>query len=155
MEQYKEKLKVNYRITLFCTLLLIAVSVLGVLAQGGIIPLTPVAGDSHWHARWRGFLTGGTSGCVGALIVGLVRMRRALKDEKELKKLYNRDNDERQIQIWTNARASAMQAFLLLGLVAVVVAGYFSIPVSLTILACIFVNTLLGLAFKVYYSRKY
>jgi len=155
MEQYKEKLKVNYRITLWCTLLFVAVSILGILAQGGIIPLTPAAGDGHWHAKWRGFLTGGASGGAGALVVGLVRMRRALKDEKELKKLYIRDNDERQIQIWTSARASAMQAFLMLGMVAVIVSGYFSIPVSLTILACVLVNTLLGLGFKVYYSRKY
>jgi len=155
MEQYKERLNVNKRIILFCALLMIAVSVIGVLAQGGIIPLDPVAGDSHWQSRWRGFLTGASTGVAGAMIGSLIKIRKALKDEKELKKLYIRDNDERQIQIWTNARASAMQAFLLLGLVAVVVAGYFSIPVSLTILACVFVNTLLGLAFKVYYSRKY
>jgi len=35
------------------------------------------------------------------------------------------------------------------------VAGHFSIPVSLTILICIVVNILLGLGFKLYYSRKY
>ena len=155
MEQYKEKLKVNYRITLLCALLFVAVSVLGILAQGGIIPLTPAAGDGHWHAKWRGLLTGAASGGSGALIVGLIRMCKALKDEKELKKLYIRDNDERQIQIWTSARASAMQAFLMLGMVAVIVSGYFSITVSLTILACVFANALLGLAFKLYYSKKY
>jgi len=155
MEQYKEKLKVNYRITALCAFFLVVVSIFGILVQGGIISLTPMVGDGQWHSKWRGLLTGASAGGAGAMISILTRIRKALKDEKELKKLYIRDNDERQIHIWTYARASAMQAFLFLGMVAVIVAGHFSIPVSLTILICIVVNILLGLGFKLYYSRKY
>ena len=155
MEQYKEKLKVNQRIIIFCALLMAAVSVVGILAQGGIISLEPVAGDSHWQSRWRGFLSGGSAGVAGAMIGSLIKIRKALKDEKELKKLYILENDERQLQIATAARSSAMQAFLLLGLVATVAAGYFSIAVSLPILACVLSGCLLAIGFKMYYSRKY
>lgn len=155
MEQYKEKLKVNCRITALCALLLALVSVLGFLAEAGIVPLTPLAGDEHWQSQWRGFMSGAAMGVLGFMVVGLLRARKALKDEKALRQLYIKENDERQIQIWTSARASAMQAFLLLGLVATVVAGYFSVPIAMTILACVLLNSLLGFGFKLYYSGKY
>ena len=61
------------------------------------------------------------------------------KNEKELKKLYIKCHDERTIQIWTAARAAAFQTFLLLGLAAIVITGYFSITVSITILSCVLV----------------
>ena len=48
-----------------------------------------------------------------------------------------------------------VKIILLLGLAATIVAGYFSIPVCLTILACVLTNSLLGLGFKVYYSKKF
>ena len=43
---------------------------------------------------------------------------------------------------------------LLGGLVASVIAGYFSITVSLTILACIFISSITSLLLAVYYSKK-
>ena len=84
-----------------------------------------------------------------------LRISKALRSEKELKKLYVEVNDERQNQIFTSARATAMQFFLIGGLVAGIVAGYFSMTVSITILACVVIHSLLGIACKVYYSRKY
>lgn len=155
MENYKEKLKVQNRITAFCILVLVLISALGFLAEAGVIPLDPLAGDEHWQSGWRGFLSGATMGIAGCMIFFLWRSRKALKDEKALKQLYIKEHDERSIQIWTAARASAMRTFLLAGMVAAIVAGYFSIAVSVTILACILANSLLGLGFKVYYSKKF
>jgi hypothetical protein len=75
--------------------------------------------------------------------------------EKELKKLYVKEHDERQIQIWTAARAAATQTFLLVGLAAGTVAGYFSMTVSITILACVTAHSLIAMGFKIYYSTKF
>ena len=63
-------------------------------------------------------------------------------------------HDERTIQIVTLARNTAMQILLIGGLVAVVIAGYFSITVSLTILACIFVSSITSLLLVGYYNKK-
>lgn len=155
MEKYREKLKTQNRRTLFFCLLLLSLSALGILAQTGVIPFAPVSGDNHWQSLWRGFLTGSSMGIAGMLFVYWLRSRKALKDEKALRKLYIQETDERAIQIWTAARADAMRYFLLLGLAATIVAGYFSVPVCLTILACVLTNSLLGLGFKVYYSKKF
>lgn len=155
MEQYKEKLKIQNIVLAVSCVILAAFSALGFVAEAGIIEMTPVAGDSHWQSQWRGFISGASFGIMALMLFGLIRNLRAMKDEKALKKLYIKETDERSIQIWTSARAASMQVFLLTGLAACIVAGYFSITVSLTILVCILVHSLIGIGFKFYFSKKY
>ena len=155
MDEYREKLKVNIVVSALCCLVLAAVSVLGFAAEAGVVELTPAVADSHWQSMWRGLISGAAMGVLGVMVFGLIRSLRAMKDDRLLKKYYVQEHDERSIQIWTKARASAMQTFLMLGCVAFIVAGYFSVTVSLTIMACILANSLIGLAFKVYYGRKF
>ena len=63
-------------------------------------------------------------------------------------------NDEREIQIWTAARSTAMQLFLMVGVVAAIVAGYFSMTVSITIIVCMFLQSMTGLFCMLYYRIK-
>lgn len=155
MEQYKQKLKTTRVIYGVAALVLILFSVLFFLSECGMVNITPATGDSHWQSRWRGFISGATCGIAGFIIVSLVRINRALRSEAELKKLYVQVNDERQQQIWTSARAAAMQICLMCGLVVGIVAGYFSITVSVTILVCTVFYCLVAAGCKLYYSRKY
>ena len=155
MENFREKIKIQNLTIGICAFALTVFSFLAAAGEAGLIPFfAPVGGDSHWQSIWRGFCCGAAFGVLAVLVFFLVRNILALQDEKKLKKLYVKENDERQIQIWTSARAGAFQASILLGLVAVIVAGYFSMTVSLTILAYLWVNCLIGIGFKVYYSIK-
>ena len=155
MEKYKEKLKLQNLFLAAACVILALFCVLGFAAEAGLVSLTPVAGDSHWQSQWRGFVSGASMGVLALMLFGLVRNLLALKDEKKLKKLYIKENDERTIQVWTCARAAGCQAFLLLGLVAAIVAGYFSVTVSLSILACVLSAAVLSLCFKLYYYNKF
>lgn len=155
MEQYKEKLKTSRRIFIIAAVVLAGFSILFLLSECGVVNITPQVGDSHWQSRWRGFVSGASCGIAIFMLVGIIRISKALRSDKELKKIYIQDNDERQIQIWTAARATSMQLFLMGGLVAGIVAGYFSVTVSVTILACVFIHSLLGVACKIFYSRKF
>ena len=155
MEHYKEKLKLENRIISVIAVILAIFTLLSIAGEAGLISFAPAAGDSHWQSRWRGFICGASIGILGLLTYTLVQNHMALKDEKKLKKLYIKEHDERTIQIWTTARAEAMRVFLLIALAAAIVSGYFSITVSLTILACVVALSLLGFGFKVYFSGKY
>lgn len=156
MEQYKEKLKIQNTITFICCTILSLFIVIVILAEAGIIPiLNPVTGDTHWQSGWRGFITGASTGVLILMIFTLLRSIKALKDDAKLKKMFVQANDERQILIWTFARAQSMRAFVLIGLVAGIIAGYFSITVSITIIACVVVHSMMGFAFKLYYSKKF
>lgn len=155
MEQYKEKLKLtNFFLTIGCVILA-CFAILGIGSElGWFHILRPIAGDSHWQSGWFGFITGASCGIFALMFVGLIRNCLALKDDKKLKKLYVKDHDERTIQIQTLARNTAMQILLFGGLVAAVIAGYFSITVSLTILACICTASIISLLLVWYYSKK-
>ena len=155
MEQFKKKLIIENRIMLILCIILAVFSVLGFAAEAGFVELTPRAGDEHWQSMWRGIISGASMGVLAMMVWGLIRGFRAVKDEAKLKKLYIEANDERQIQIWTNARATSMQVSLLLGLVAGLIAGYFSMTVGVTILALETIHAVIGFCFKVYYSKKF
>ncbi len=155
MEEFRAKLKVENRITAVLCIILAIFSVLGFAAEAGFVELTPVSGDSHWQSMWRGMISGASMGVLALMIVSLIRGNKALKDEKKLKKLYVEANDERQIQIWTSARASSMQVTLLVGLVAGLVVGYFNMTAGITILVVETIHAFVGFAFKVYYSKKF
>lgn len=155
MEQFKDKIKLNNLTIGFACFVLAGFAFLSALGEAGIIPFfTPAGGDRHWQSMWRGFISGACFGVLGVLIAFLIRNIRALHDEKLLKKLYVQENDERQIQIWTAARASAMRTFMILGLVAGIIAGYFSIAVGVTIIACTVLQAFIGLGFAIYYGYK-
>lgn len=148
MEKYKEKLKLqNVLFTLGNSALLLALLLTD--------DLKPANADPRWADFWQGFMCGASIALSAFMLVGLVRNIRALRDEKALKKHMAKNNDERCAQIVTHARSAGMQAFLLLGLVATVVAGYFSVAVSLTIMACVVFASVLSLIFKLYYNHKF
>lgn len=155
MEEYKEKLKISLRVTAVCAVILGIFSVTALCAEGGLLNITPVTGDSHWQSMWRGIVSGASCGVALMMLFGIIRISRALTNEAELKKLYIRDHDERQVQIWTSARALSMQIFLILGVVVGIIAGYFNMTVSITILACVVIHSLIGMACKLYYGRKF
>ena len=155
MELFREKIKVQNMAIGMCCLILSVFCFLAAAGEAGIIGfMAPATDNSHWQSMWRGMTMGMSTGIMIVLIVFLVRNILALKDEKKLKKLYVQTNDEREIQIWTAARSTAMQIFLMFGVVAAIVAGYFSIAVSITIIACLFVQSLIGMGCSMYYRMK-
>lgn len=156
MEQYKEKLKMQNVIFGICGTILGLFSLCAWLGQLEIIPFfLPTAGDSHWQSMWRGFVSGVSFAFLALMLFGLAKNMRALRDEKALKKLYIKEHDERTAKIASQAQAAALQAFLLLGIVAVIISGYFSVTVSITVAACLVSTGTIGLIFKLYYSLKF
>ena len=152
MELFREKLKVQNLAIGMCCFILAIFSFLAAAGEAGIVGfMQPSAGDSHWQSMWRGLIMGMSVGILIVMIAFLVRNILALKNEKRLKKLYVESNDEREIKIWTAARSTAMQLFLMAGVVAAIVAGYFSITVSVTILVCIFLQSMIGFFCMLYY----
>jgi len=155
MENYRKTLKKENIILGVCIAVLAAFSLLGFAAEAGLVQLTPAAGDSHWQSQWRGFVSGASMGVLGLMLYGLIRNIIAMKDEKKLRKLYNQVHDERAIQLFHNARSSAMSVFLIAGLIATIVTGYFSVTVSITILVCVVFCSVTSMCFKLYYDKKY
>ena len=155
MELFRDKLKMQNLVIAICCFILAVFSFLAAAGQAGIIGfMEPATDNTHWQSMWRGIITGMSFGIMIVMIAFLIRNILALRDEKKLKKLYVETNDEREIQIWTAARSTAMQLFLLVGVVAAIVAGYFSMTVSITIIVCMFLQSMTGLFCMLYYRIK-
>ena len=156
MEEYRIKLKLQNLFIGIACMILAVFSFLMVLSESGVITWIPaVQGDSHVQSMWRGFLFGASFGLLGVMVFGLIRNIRALRDDAILKKHYIQDTDERQIKIWTAARATSMQIFVLAGLVAGIIAAYFSMTVGITIIACVTIHSFIGLFCKLYFDIKF
>jgi len=155
MEQYKENLKLQNILLVIGSLIMALFSLLAIGSELGWFSLIrPTAGDSHWHSAWNGFITGAGCGLLAFMVFCLIRNCRAMKDEKLLKKLHIKTHDERTVQIVTMARSTAMQILIWAGLVGTVIAGYFSVPVSLTILCCTFASSVTSLILTGYFLKK-
>ena len=155
MELFREKLKVQNLAIAMCCFILAIFSFLAAAGEAGLIGfVVPATDNSHWQSMWRGIVMGMAIGIMIVMIVFLIRNILALKDEKRLKKLYVETYDEREIQIWTAARSTAMQIFLMVGVVAAIVAGYFSMTVSITIIVCMFLQSITGFFCMLYYRLK-
>ena len=155
MELFRDKLKMQNLVIAICCFILAVFSFLAAAGEAGIIGfMEPATDNSHWQSMWRGIVTGMSVGILIVMIAFLIRNILALKDEKKLKKLYVETYDEREIQIWTAARSTAMQLFLMVGVVAAIVAGYFSMTVSITIIVCMFLQSMTGLFCMLYYRIK-
>ena len=155
MEQFKEKLKLTNMILAISCVILAVFAVLGFIGDLGLAAWMLPRGSSHWQSMWRGFVSGASSAILALMLFGLIRNVLALGNEQKLKKLYIKETDERAAQIYTKALCTAMRTALILGLVAVVVTGYFSMTVSITLLVSEFTVSILCLIFKIYFSKKY
>lgn len=88
------------------------------------------------------------------LILNIFINLKAIKDEKELKKLYIKENDERAIMIIQKTGAVGINICIVGLAIATIIAGYFNEIVFFTLLgATLFVSLIKGL-FKIYYHRK-
>ena len=151
MKEYRKKLIVeNWVLGLISAILIIV----QVLAFPRVIqPVAAPVEWIHWTDYWNGMLAGISMGLTGMFIVGIIVNIRALRDEKKLKKLYAKNNDERTMQIQIQGQAMGMRISLILMLGAILVLGYFDIKLSLTVLSCTFVQSLINAVCKLYWHH--
>ena len=155
MDQYRKNLKLQNLFLGICSGILVLFAVFAAGSELGVFTLFSLAaGNSHWTSGWHGYIFGASIGIFSAMLGFLIRNSRAMKNDKKLKELYVKEHDERTIRIQTLAGNMTVKCLLWMGLVASIIAGYFSITVSITILACIFVSSAVNLILIAYYCKK-
>lgn len=112
------------------------------------------------------FLTNGTNDFSRGIVMGvfcstelvsivmIVYLSLALKDEKKLKDMYIKSTDERNLAISKETMRTASVISLMTLAIAVIVSGFFSVTVSLTLFAVLLTDTFITCAVKLYYNRK-
>ena len=89
------------------------------------------------------------------VIAQLAKNYRALKDESQLKRLYNERHDERAQQIEALAGQKSVQIALILAVAAGVVVCYFSLEAFLGMLGVVILTGIVKKCCKVYFTHTY
>ena len=151
MKEYRKKLIIES-----CVLGLISaiLAIIQILAFNQVIrPVAAPAAWIHWTDYWNGMMAGVSMALTALFILGIITNIRALRDEKKLKKLYAKEHDERTAQIQMHGQAMGMRISLVLMLVFSIVLGYFDMKLSLTVLICTFVQSVITVLCKLYWHH--
>lgn len=143
----KFKGRILYRILFLVILLVSLITIYLILFLNQDNLLKPSSEIISFH--------GGALSSFGILLIlNIFRNVKAVKDEKELKKLYIQENDERAIIIMQKTGAIGINICIVGLAIATIVAGYVNEIAFFTLLgSTLFVSLIKGL-FKIYYHRK-
>ena len=149
MEDYKKKIERKVRImSTVCCLLPITMLLAKRLLSRFAAVNTPEGDFSS------GIIFGSCIGGMLVFIFYLVKMFTALRDGEKLKQMYVEATDERNIAISKEAANTSMAISVLFLLFGVIVTGFISTTISLTLAAAMFLFVFVRLAVGVYYNKK-
>jgi len=86
-------------------------------------------------------------------LIEIIKLRMVIKDDRKLKMLYNKENDERLKLIRSKSGMPMLMITSILMLIAAIISGYFNTVVFSTLVIAAMVQLLLGLIVKVYYMK--
>ena len=149
MEEYRRKLKMR---NIWLTGVVAVLLAVQALSYARVIK--PLAGGRYVDL-WNGFIAGAALGVTAFMIIGIVKNLMAMRNEKKLRKLIARENDEREQFVTEKGKSAGASVYLAVSLPAAIICGYFSFTVFVTCVVCTFVLSVIIALFKLYYSRKY
>lgn len=100
-----------------------------------------------------GFQTGLVMGLMALTIAYIIRLTRALKDDKQLKIWYSKEHDERLKTIRAKSGMPMLLITSLMMICAAVVAGYYNPIVFYTLVVAAMIQLTAGVLVKLYYLK--
>ena len=142
MENFKKKIKFRFQL---CTMYMCSGTMLYFLLQR----LTENVPDFS-----KGMLTGLLVGGDLLALIYMIRCCILLRDEKKLKEEYIKSTDERNNEISKDTMRTASVITLMCTSLAIIITGFFSITVSMTLFIDLTVSTLILLLVNAFYKKK-
>lgn len=87
-------------------------------------------------------------------ILKVIKIDKAVKDDKKLKLLYNKENDERLKYIRSRAGMPLIMVNSIIMIISGIIAGYFNAIIFLTLITTAIVQLFIGATIKMYFLRK-
>lgn len=144
----------NVVIRLILGICLLAI-VLFALCFGFPNQLTTLSGNQAWTDFWQGLQIGLFTALAIASSVFIIRNIIVLRNPQKLKAAYIKEHDERCQKIASEVGKNSYLPEVILLLIACVIAGYYSMIVSLTILGVIVFHSIVRILMNIYYRRRF
>lgn len=147
MEKFKANLKKRMIRWIVCTAIAVVVILISFLRvrAGGV--------NSHVDSFMAGFQIGLFAAGAMISITNIYQCIKALKSDEECRKLYIKENDERDKTI--KDKAANMTFWTAVGclMVSSIVVGFYNMTVFITLLVVLFVMLVIMLVYKLIYSK--
>lgn len=144
MEKFKGRIK--GRIVMFSGMSLIAV-LLGIYNS---LYLSNLSKETMSDGIVLGFQFGLILGIGMLSLIQMIKLSTVIKDEKKLKILYNKEQDERMKAIRSRAGMPMLMVTSILILAAAIIAGYYNITVFYTLIITAIIQLTIGVIVKLY-----
>ena len=147
----------NYRETVIKRIRLwrVSISLLTIIIALHYIDVFRPFASSHYFD----FLNGTVLGTIVAImILAITNIRKysvGLKDERVLRELYNKENDERTQYIQNKSGGMILIACAIIIFIAALIAGFFNIIIFVTLVVVTYFLLFVKLCLKFYYTKKY
>lgn len=150
MENYKQKIKQARLINIFGIFAIILIYI--ALA---VFFSDKLAEASRSASFISGFQTGLSFAFVLYMIIEIVKINKALKDEEKLNVLYVEATDERSQKIQKEVESTTATIFMIILLLGTIVSGYFSSTVFFALLGALIVFVGIKAVCKFIYNKKF
>ena len=125
-----------------------------VLFGGNMLHLfTPIVKNPHYVDFFSGVQVGMFIGIEIYLVYRVAYYMATLKDEKALRTLYIKENDERNMEIAKRSGIESYKFVIVILLAGAIVVGYFSMEGFIALMAAALVEILVRVGLYAYYSR--
>lgn len=147
MDQFKQSIKRRLIMLSIMVLICLALGIQGYL----------MTGTTEDGSMSDGIVSGFQFGLIFRIgiraLIEIVTLTRAMKDDKKIKLLYNKENDERMKVIRSKAGMPMVMITSVMMLTAAIIAGYFNIIVFYTLVIAAMVQLTIGSTIKLYYMK--
>lgn len=114
---------------------------------------TPAVENQHYVDFFSGFQFGIFFAIELYFVFRIVYYMTVLKDDKKLRNLYIKENDERNLEIGKRCGCESYKFVIVILLSAAIIVGYFSIDGFIALLGAALVEILVRAGLYVYYSK--
>lgn len=120
----------------------------GIMILGSSIKIAPSYLNERAVDFYYGLLTGSVIACMIVAGFYIAKMLLNLRNEETMRAAYIKETDERQCAVWKNAAYTGWRVSSIALLLASLAAGYFSLPICVTLLCA---SAFSGLCVKIAY----
>lgn len=147
MENYKKSLSTGINFMYIGIILSMLVTI------GLVFYSYSLMDNSHIGDFVHGVQTGMFGGIFIALVLGIIKNKKILKDEISLKQSYIIANDERSKFIFSKMSLTAVYVENFFLMLAIVISGFFNEIVCLTLLAILIISIVFKFSLYLYYNK--
>ena len=126
-----------------------------ILTFSSVIMTNEGEGETFSEGMMAGFRNGLLVAMIFGFTVSVIKYRKVMNDDKQLRLAYNQENDERRKQIKLKAGGNLVIITSVILIFAGIIGGYFNVVIFYSVIGCAVFQLLASSLIKLYLLKKH